>query len=337
MKFSDVIDQIISNALKIKNEGAEIPSDIIIKTSAPPYAIVHNNVVKLQDEVNIPSLVELKYLLNERQLEILEKHGSVSFSYIHFLTNLRCRVQIYMERGNLACVIRLIPKSINTIEELNLPKSLIRFTELDKGLVLITGPTGSGKTTTMAALIDRINKLHSKHIVILEDTIEFIHQNQNSVITYREIFQDSPDYCQALKDVLRMRAHVVVVGEVRTSEEMDVVLSLAESGHLVFAAIHAGAGVNYAIERVVSMFATEYQDFIRYRLSNSLEGIVSIRLLPVTNEYGQTKTFPVCEVMFATPPIRKAIREKKSVLEYMTPEEGMQTFEVALREFGVGK
>lgn len=328
--FVDFFDTIISEALKVNPKNP--PSDIILKSNVPPAAIVAGQVVSISVQGTV-SLDEIKYYLKDSQLEYLNKYGSISFSYVPPSSrNLRYRFHLYKERNSLSCVIRLIPRSIKPLKELNLPSSVSNFVDTERGLLLISGPTGSGKTTTIAAIVNEINQRYYKHIVILEDTIEYIHQNHNSIITYREIGIDSPDYCQALKDVLRMRAHVVVVGEVRTSEEMDVVLSLAESGHFVICSLHAGLGVAHTIERVISLFASEYQDFIRYRLSNVLEGIISMRLFPAYDSEGNLNVFPVCEILVSTPPIKTAIREKKNLVEYMTPDKGMQTFDRAIKE-----
>ncbi len=325
----EMVDKIIDRGIQ---DGA---SDVIIKKGCHPAYFLRGTVhfltdfpIQTEDEAREEN-IKLRRFLSDEQCKRLDIKGSLNISFTHAKTKTRCRYTIYKEKRSLSCVIRLIPPQIRTLSDLNLPLSLAEFAEKPSGLVLVTGPTGSGKTTTITSLVGIINETMQKHIVILEDVLEYIHPAKKSFITHREVGVDSPDYYQSLMDVLRMMADVVVVGEVRSDKEMDVVLSLAESGHLVFAALHAGIGAVAAVERVVNMFPSDFKDFARYRLAQALAGIISIRLLPA-KDFG---VIPICEILVNKDNIKTAIKENKNIMQYMSiAGSGNQTFDSAISE-----
>lgn len=245
-------------------------------------------------------------ILDEDQKQILLKDKEFDFSFAYGDLG-RFRVNAYHERGNLAAALRLIPNEILTIEQLGLPNILNKFTEYPRGLVLVTGPTGSGKSTTLAALIHKINTEKASHIITIEDPIEFTHKSIKSVIVQREVHYDTFSFGAALRSTLRQDPDVVLIGEMRDLETIAAAITIAETGHLVFATLHTNSAAQ-SIDRMVDVFPPHQQPQIRAQLANILMGICSQRLIP---SIGGGRV-AASEILVANPAVRNIIREGKS-------------------------
>lgn len=219
----------------------------------------------------------------------------------------RFRVNFNRQLGKKALVIRTIPYNIKRVAELNLPESIEQFAGLNNGLVLVTGPTGAGKSTTIASLIDHININYPKHIVTIEDPVEFIFTNKKSIVSQRQVLIDTPSFPDGVKYALRQDPDVVVIGEIRDRETLDSALNAAETGHLVFATVHTNDAVQ-TINRIVNMYEPIDRDFVRKQLSTVLRGTVSQKLVPVN---GGTDRWPACEVLVVTPAVADFIEKNK--------------------------
>jgi twitching motility protein PilT len=245
-------------------------------------------------------------LLDEEQKQILLRDKEFDFSFA--FGNLgRFRVNAFHERGNLAAAMRLIPNEIRTTEQLGMPKILSKFTEYPRGLVLVTGPTGSGKSTTLAALIDQINTNETKHIITVEDPIEYNHSSKKSLIAQREVHYDTYSFSAALRSALREDPDVVLIGEMRDLETIAAAITIAETGHLVFATLHTNSA-SQTIDRMVDVFSPHQQPQVRAQLGNILMAICSQRLIPALGG-GRVAA---AEILVATPAVRNIIREGKS-------------------------
>ena len=247
-------------------------------------------------------------LLNDEQKELLEANKEIDFSF-SYQEKARFRVNVYHERGRLAAALRYLPAKIRTIEELGLPKILHQFTQLNQGFILVTGPTGHGKSTTLAAIIDQINQQRRAHIITIEDPIEYVYSHQKSIVTQRELHSDTHSWEVALRSCLREDPDVVLVGEMRDHETIAAALTVAETGHLVFATLHTNSAAQ-TIDRIVDVFPPHQQPQIRLQLANSLEAVVSQRLLPCLDK-GRA---PACEILISTPAMRTTIRDGKTHL-----------------------
>ena len=244
----------------------------------------------------------------------------------------RFRVNAYYQRGQMALAIRPIPNKIPTFEELELPPILKAFMDKPRGLVLVTGPTGSGKSTTLAAMINYVNQNAHKHIITLEDPIEFQHKHNKCVINQREIGSDVKDFNSALRVALRQDPDIILVGEMRDLETIQIALTAAETGHLVIGTLHTSSAAS-TIERIIDVFPAEKQTQIRMQLAGSLVGVVAQRLFKRQDSDGRKA---VCEIMVNTPAIANLIRQEKlnqipSVIQ-TSKEMGMQTMEMAIKE-----
>lgn len=248
----------------------------------------------------------------------------------------RFRVNVYNQKGTTAAAFRLIPDKIRTVEELGLPSICHEFEKLHQGFILITGPTGHGKSTTLAAMINNINMSRSSHIITIEDPIEYIYPPGKSIISQREMHQDTHSWAVALRSVLRQDPNVVLVGEMRDYETIEAAITIAETGHLVFATVHTNSAAQ-TIDRIVDVFPENQQAQIRLQLSNVLEGIISQRLIPGLNG-GRVVA---CEVLTATPALRTVIREGKSHqidnIIQTSAELGMMTLETSLAQLVVDR
>jgi len=244
-------------------------------------------------------------LMSEEQKAIFLKEKEIDFSY-NFEGRARFRINIFFESGNIASALRLIPAKVPTIEELNLPSILHEFTRPSQGFVLITGPSSHGKSTTLAALIDEINHTRADHIVTIEDPIEYVFEDDRSIIDQREVGSDTHSFAKALRSTFRQDPDVIMVGEMRDLETMATAITAAETGHLVFATLHTNSA-SQTIHRIVDSFPPQQQPQIRAQLSGSLLGVVSQRLIPRI----KGGLIPACEVMIATPAIANLIRENK--------------------------
>lgn len=245
-------------------------------------------------------------ILDEDQKQILLKDKEFDFSFA-FGDLGRFRVNAFHERGNLAAALRLIPNEVLTVEQLGLPQIVNKFADYPRGLVLVTGPTGSGKSTTLAALVHKINHERAEHIVTIEDPIEFTHKSVKSVIVQREVHYDTFSFSAALRSSLRQDPDVVLIGEMRDLETIAAAITIAETGHLVFATLHTNSAAQ-SIDRMIDVFPPHQQPQIRAQLSNILMSIVSQRLVP---SIGGGRV-AAAEILVATPAVRNIIREGKS-------------------------
>ena len=284
-------------------------SDLHIQVGLPPMLRVDGSLIAVPStetlsEENVEALVFA--ILDEDQKQILLKDKEFDFSFA-FGDLGRFRVNAFHERGNLAAALRLIPNEILTTEQLGMPEIVKKFADYPRGLVLVTGPTGSGKSTTLAALVDKINSEKSAHIVTIEDPIEFTHKSKKSVIVQREVHYDTYSFSAALRSSLRQDPDVVLSGEMRDLETIAAAITIAETGHLVFATLHTNSAAQ-SIDRMIDVFPPHQQPQIRAQLSNILMGICSQRLIP---SIGGGRAV-AAEVLIATPAVRNIIREGKS-------------------------
>ncbi len=270
-------------------------------------------------------------ILTDEQIQRFESTLELDFSY-QVPRLARFRVNIFKERGNLAAALRIIPQRVPTLEDLGLPSCLKELASKPRGLILVCGPTGSGKSTSLAAMINYINTERSEHILTIEDPIEFVHQHKFSVVAQRELGMDTKSFAAALKSALREDPDVILVGEMRDHETMQLAVSAAETGHLVFATLHTNSA-SQTVDRIVDVFPPGQQEQIRIQLSNNLEGVVVQQLLRRANQPGR-----VCalEIMMASPAIRNLIREGKShqinSMIQISTNMGMQTMDQCLRD-----
>lgn len=298
---------IIKDLLKIVvDRGA---SDLHLVVGAPPVIRVDG---KLRPIPETPILTPdvnknlVLSLVNEEQKDLLLVNKELDFSY-SFQNFGRFRINAYFQRGSLSAALRLIPAKVPTIEELNLPKICHQFAQLRQGFILVTGPTGHGKSSTLAAIIDEINKNRAEHIVTIEDPIEYTYQQGKSIISQRELHQDTHSWEVALRSILREDPDVVLIGEMRDYETIAAALTIAETGHLVFATLHTNSAAQ-TIDRIVDVFPEHQQPQIRLQLAATLEAVFSQRLLPAI-EKGR---YPAVEVLLATSAVRNLIREGKT-------------------------
>ena len=245
-------------------------------------------------------------ILDDDQKQVLLKDKEFDFSFA-FGDLGRFRVNAYHERGNLAAALRLIPTDILTIEQLGLPNIVNSFADYPRGLVLVTGPTGSGKSTTLAALVDKINSERSEHIITIEDPIEFTHSSKSSVVVQREVHYDTYSFSAALRSSLRQDPDVVLIGEMRDLETISAAITIAETGHLVFATLHTNSAAQ-SIDRMIDVFPPHQQPQVRAQLSNILMAICSQRLVPTIGG----GRIAASEILIATPAVRNIIRDGKS-------------------------
>jgi twitching motility protein PilT len=263
----------------------------------------------------------LEVLLTEEQKKKFAEQLQIDFSYA-FKDNVRFRVNAYRQKGVVNIAMRVIPNHIKTIEELNLPPMLRKFTERKQGLVLVVGPTGHGKSTALAAMINEINNTRAEHILTIEDPIEFVFTPGQSVVSQRELYLDTLSFDGALKSALREDINVVFVGEMRDLESVSAALTIAETGHLVFATLHTN-DASQSIDRIIDVFPAEQQPQVRGQLANVLTGIVSLRLLP---KIGGGR-IPAYEIMVVNHAVRNVVRDNKSYeipnIIHTSLEEGM--------------
>ncbi|HUO30708.1 MAG TPA: PilT/PilU family type 4a pilus ATPase, partial [Bryobacteraceae bacterium] len=270
-------------------------------------------------------------LLDARQYEELQKKKSVDFCFARDPTG-RFRANIHYQRGTLAASIRLLPARIPTIESLHLPATLARIAERRQGLVLVTGATGCGKSSTLAAMIDLINSKRRAHIVTIEDPVEYQHSNRNSIVEQIEVGHDTPDFVNSLRSILRQTPDVILVGEMRDPETMATVLTAAETGHLVFSTLHTNDAAQ-SISRILDSFPAAHQGQMRQQMSLALLAVVAQQLVPALDGVNR---YPALEIMMATDAVRNLIRrgddhQLRSQLT-ISRAEGMMTMEQSLAE-----
>ena len=245
-------------------------------------------------------------MLTENQKKRFETEDELDFSF--GIQNLaRFRGNCFKQRGCVSMVIRMIPFNVRTLQELGLPPVIAKLAERPRGLILVTGPTGSGKSTTLAAIIDKINKERKGHIITVEDPIEFIHRHQSCIVNQREIGTDTKSFATALKYALREDPDVILVGEMRDLETIAAALTIAETGHLALATLHTNSAAE-SINRIIDVFPSNQQSQVRAQLAFVLEGVVTQTLLPKARGRGRVMA---CEIMVATPAIRALIRDDK--------------------------
>lgn len=283
-------------------------SDVHLKTGRPPYFRVDG---ELRHRVSDPLSVEtidsiLDCLLTSAQRKTFDELGEVDVAYVHEELG-RWRVNIFRQRGLISVVMRRIKAIVPSFEELYLPAAVEQFANLERGLVLITGTTGSGKSTSLAAIVDYINERRRCHIVTIEDPIEYVHQDKKAVINQREIGIDTRDFTGALRSVMRQDPDVILVGEMRDLETFQAAISAAETGHLVFSTLHT-TNAMMTIDRIIDLFPSNQQQQIRSQLALNLEGVMCQRLLPRADGKGRV---PACEVLHVTPAVEKLIRENR--------------------------
>lgn len=242
---------------------------------------------------------------DEDQYKRLLREKEVDFSYT-FEKKARFRVNVFFQLGEVSIALRLVPAKIRTIKELNLPSILYEFIRASQGFVLITGPSSQGKSTTLAAMLDEINKTQAKHIITIEDPIEYIFEDDRSIIHQREVYQDTLTFAKALRSTFRQDPDVIMVGEMRDPETIGTAITAAETGHLVFATLHTNSA-SQTIHRIVDSFPSGQHDQIRAQLSSSLLGVISQRLVPRI----RGGLIPACEIMISTPAVANLIRENK--------------------------
>lgn len=284
-------------------------SDLHLQVGLPPMLRVDGSLVAVggADVLTDESIEALVFaILDEDQKQILLKDKEFDFSFA-FGDLGRFRVNAFHERGNLAAALRLITNDILTVEQLGLPPIVSKFTEYPRGLVLVTGPTGSGKSTTLAAMINKINTERAEHIITIEDPIEYTHKSKRSVIVQREVHYDTYSYSAALRSALREDPDVVLIGEMRDLETIASAITIAETGHLVFATLHTNSAAQ-SIDRMIDVFPPHQQPQIRSQLSNILMAVVSQRLIPAVGG----GRIAAAEVLVATPAVRNIIREGKT-------------------------
>ena len=316
----------------------ERASDIHLTSGRAPSYRVDGVLAPIMGERLTPQMLEeiLLPLIDKRHREELEETGQTDFAYAISGVG-RFRVNIFKQRGTLAAVMRSLPFNIPEPEDLGIPREVVEMTSRKRGLVLVTGPTGSGKSTTLASLIHVINRTYPYHIITLEDPIEYLHRHDKSVVNQREIGSDSTDYAQALRAALREDPDVILVGEMRDLETISTAITAAETGHLVFSTLHT-IGADKTIDRIIDVFPPNQQQQVRIQLASVLECIVSQQLLKKADGSGRVAAL---EVLFANNAVRNLIRESKT---YQIPSimqtnkrAGMQTMDDALYDLFMRK
>jgi len=293
----------------IVNEGSAIKaSDIHITVGIPPTFRVNGELVPYADENLSPDETEnlVRQTMSEDQFKMLMEKGEYDFSYSSPGKG-RYRVNAYTQRGSLGMALRIIPLEIPTMQELGLPAVISDLARLPRGLILVTGPTGSGKSTTLATMIDQINRERKEHILTLEDPIEYLHKHRASIVNQREIGSDSISFGNALRGALRQDPDVILVGEMRDLDTISIAITAAETGHLVLSTLHT-LGAAKTIDRIIDVFPPHQQQQVRVQLSSVIQAVISQQLLPRADGKGRVAAH---EIMIATPAIRNLIREEK--------------------------
>jgi twitching motility protein PilT len=309
-------------------------SDLHLAVGLPPVVRVDGHLRNLDGypELGATEARELVYsILNQDQRQKLETDWEVDLSYSLY-GQARFRVNAFFHKGTLGAAFRLIPVNIKTIDDLALPKVLHTFCHKPRGFVLVTGPTGSGKSTTLAAIIDEINESRTDHIITIEDPIEFLHTHKRCVVNQREVGSDTKGFPQALRSALRQDPDVILIGEMRDLETIQIALTAAETGHLVFATLHT-QDCPQTIDRIIDVFPPHQQEQIRVQIAATLEGVVTQQLLPKSSGVGRVAA---CEVLISTPAAKNLIREGKTHQLYTVMQtggqHGMQTMNSSLAD-----
>jgi twitching motility protein PilT len=328
-KLVEQADQLIANVLKMMVEKRA--SDLHLRAGTPLILRIDGNLIPLEKSLVSPDLARevLYHMISSRQRKIFEAKSEVDFSFaVHGVG--RFRGNAFRQRGSVAIVLRQIPTSIPDFTSLSLPPVMGKFCRLSRGLVLVCGPTGSGKSTTLAAMIQCINEERSDHIVTIEDPIEFLHRDNKSIISQRELGTDTISFSEALKHVLRQDPDVILLGEMRDLETTSTAITAAQTGHLVLSTLHTTDAFQ-TINRIIDLYPPHQQAQIRLQLADVLKGVICQRLIPHARGTGRV---PACEILVVTALVKKAIAENKmaDVQEAIRQGQyyGMQTFHQSL-------
>lgn len=322
----DMVD-ILTEVLEVE------ASDLHLTVGVPPVVRIGG---KLQ-HMDYPRLAssdsrDLIYsILTQKQRQELETEWEIDFSY-SVPGKARFRVNAFFQRNSLGAAFRLIPVEIKSIDELKLPPVVHTFCHKPRGFVLVTGPTGSGKSTSLAAIVDEINSIREEHIMTIEDPIEFLHSHKKCIVNQREVGADTKAFTRALKSVLRQDPDIILVGEMRDLETIQIALTAAETGHLVFATLHT-QDAPQTIDRMIDVFPPHQQEQIRVQISSTLQGVITQQLLPLRDGEGRAAAV---EVLIPTPGVRNLIREGKTHQIYTSMQtgtrQGMQTMDASLAD-----
>jgi twitching motility protein PilT len=326
MVYKDFLAKIFETALQF---GA---SDIHFSVGRYPTLRVDGVLTPMKGEkiLRKDDTQEIDFLIfgEERKQKFLEKK-ELDFSY-EYKEKARFRINAFLQRGVVSVALRLIPSRIKTLEELNLPASLHRFSKLEQGFVLLTGPAGHGKSTTLAAIIDEINHEREEHIITIEDPIEYIFSQDKAIVDQREVGRDTVGFHRALRSTLRQDPDVIMVGEMRDYESIAIALTAAETGHLVLSTLHTNSAAQ-TVDRIIDIFPANQQGQVRSQLASTLKGVISQRLLQ-RKEGGR---IPACEIMIGNPAIANIIREKRTheldMVISTSSEEGMMSLNYSLK------
>ena len=290
----------------VVDEGA---SDLHLRVGVPPVIRSHGGLVSMDLPVLTAEDTErlMKAITSESHIQKVREQGGTDFGFAYG-DQARFRVSVFKERGNHGLVLRQIPNKLLSLEQIGLPPSIKDLLYRPRGLILVTGPTGSGKTTTLASMVDVINAERDCHIITIEDPIEYYHHHKKSIVTQREIGVDVPNFAEALRRGLRQDPDVILVGEMRDLETMEAAITAAETGHLVFATLHT-TGAARTVDSIVDAFPTNQQEQIRTQLASSIEAVISQLLLVRGDQKGRVAAF---EIMIKTPSIQALIRDNKT-------------------------
>ncbi len=316
-------------AFSVKNKA----SDLHLSADMPPIIRVDGHMRKIDvPPMSGKQVHDLLYdIMDDQQRKIYDEHWENDFSFE--ITGLaRFRVNVYNHSRGSGGVFRTIPENVLTLQELKAPKLFESIAEYPRGLILVTGPTGSGKSTTLAAMIDYINSRHAEHIITIEDPIEFVHKPKKSLVTQREVHRDTMSFSDALRSALREDPDVIMVGEMRDIETMRLALTAAETGHTVFGTLHTTSAAK-TIDRIIDVFPAGEKDMVRSMLSESLRAVITQTLIPLKQGSGRIAAH---EIMLGTPAIRNLIRESKIPQMYSVIQTsqsvGMQTLDQSLQK-----
>lgn len=305
--FPQVDSELMAALLEVVRQGA---SDLHITANAPPMLRIDGSLRPAGNSMAWPSkkvTSALLSILSDAQRAVFDSESELDFAY-PISESARFRVNFYQQRGSMGGAFRIIPMELKGLKELGVPESVGNFSQLARGLVLVTGPTGSGKSTTLAALIDLVNSTRADHIVTVEDPIEFLHHHKKSVVNQREVGTDTHSFAAALKHVLRQDPDVILIGELRDLETVSVALTAAETGHLVFATLHTQDAAQ-TIDRIIDVFPPHQQGQVRAQLAATLQGVICQTLVKKVNGGGRVVA---TEILVTTPAISNLIREGKT-------------------------
>jgi twitching motility protein PilT len=309
----------------VQAQGA---SDLHLVSGSPPMLRIHGELSPIEYEPLTSEVIVglLAEIMTDDQLTRYQALEEVDFAYeVPQVVRLRCNV--YQQANGMAAAFRLLPTRILTVEQLGLPPQVLRFAEMNRGLVVVTGPPGSGKSTTLAAIVDHINRTRKKHVITLEDPIEYVHRNQACLMNQREVGRNTRSFADALRASLREDPNVILVGEMRDHESLALAISAAETGQLVLGSLHTQSAIA-TVDRILDAFPADQQNQVRSQLSESLKGIVAQRLLKRADGRGRAAAI---EILFGTPAVSNLIREKKTFqlasIMQTSKRDGMLTFE----------